>query len=60
MQQSINVDSAVAHLESLGFLNKKQNIRLLQKANNDVVIVANFLSAKRDLQTAIRKSKVRL
>ena len=58
MQQSITtVDSAIAHLESLGFVNKKQNARLLQRTNNDVVIVANFLSAKRALHNAIRNSK---
>jgi hypothetical protein len=42
--------SALSYLEDRGFANKKQNIRLLKRADFNPEIVANFLNAKKALQ----------
>lgn len=60
MQQRL--ESAIAFLEERGFVNKRQNLRLLKRANFDALIVANFLTAKKALLEAenrVIESKVR-
>ena len=58
----ISVETALAYLEERGFVNKKQNLRLLKKANFNPELVANFLTAKKNLQAATNPddSKVQL
>ncbi len=54
--QSITTDSsdqlstALSFLESKGFCNKKQNVRLLHRSNFNAEVVANFLEAKNYLK----------